>query len=89
LTGAETPVATRGHNSVAPDRLKSIVQRIERLNEEKAGLADDIREIFSEAKSAGYDTRIIRKVIAIRKRDKAERAKEAELIDLYLDAVGG
>jgi uncharacterized protein (UPF0335 family) len=70
------------------DQLKSIVQRIERLEEEKKTIAEDIKEVYGEAKANGYDVKIIRKVIAIRKRDFNERREEETLLDLYLQAVG-
>lgn len=80
--------AKKGTGGVDPGRLKSLIQRIEKLEEEKAALAGDIKEVYSEAKSAGYDTRIMRQVIRIRKMDKADRAEQDELLDLYLNAVG-
>lgn len=83
-----TQPARRGATGVDSGRLKSIIQRIERLEEEKAGIAGDIKEVYSEAKSAGYDTKIIRAVIRLRKLDKADRAEQDELTDLYLNAVG-
>lgn len=70
------------------DQLKSIVERIERLEEEKKTIADDIKEVYAEAKGNGYDVKILRKVVAIRKRDANERAEEEALLDLYLQAVG-
>jgi uncharacterized protein (UPF0335 family) len=70
------------------DQLKSVVQRIERLEEEKATISADIKEVYSEAKANGYDIKILRKVIALRKRDIGERQEEETLIDLYLEAVG-
>jgi uncharacterized protein (UPF0335 family) len=70
------------------DQLKSVVQRIERLEEEKSTIAADIKEVYSEAKANGYDIKILRKVIALRKRDIGERQEEESLIDLYLEAVG-
>jgi uncharacterized protein (UPF0335 family) len=70
------------------DQLKSVVQRIERLEEEKAAIAADIKEVYAEAKANGYDVKILRKVIALRKRDIGERREEETLIDLYLEAVG-
>jgi uncharacterized protein (UPF0335 family) len=73
----------------AEGQLKSLVQRIERLEEEKKALAGDIKEVYAEAKSQGFDTKILRKVIALRKRDTAERAEEDALIELYLGALGG
>lgn len=69
-------------------QLRSIVERIERLEEEKKTIADDIREVYAEAKGNGYDVKIIRKVIAIRKRDANERAEEEAILDLYLQALG-
>jgi uncharacterized protein (UPF0335 family) len=73
----------------AKEQLKSIVERIERLSEEKSALTNDIAEVYVEAKSHGFDVKIIRKVIAIRKKDAAERSTEEEMIDLYLNAVQG
>ena len=73
---------------VQGDQLKSIVQRIERLEEEKKTIADDIKEVYAEAKGTGYDVKVLRKVIAIRKRDANERAEEEAILDLYLQAVG-
>ncbi|MGL4729656.1 MAG: DUF2312 domain-containing protein [Bosea sp. (in: a-proteobacteria)] len=70
------------------DQLKSVVQRIERLEEEKSTISADIKEVYSEAKANGYDVKILRKVIALRKRDLNDRQEEESLIDLYLEAVG-
>jgi uncharacterized protein (UPF0335 family) len=70
------------------DQLKSIVQRIERLEEEKKTITDDIKEVYAEAKANGYDVKVLRKVIAIRKRDLRERREEEAVLDLYLQAVG-
>ena len=72
----------------AKDQLKQLISRIERLEEEKKALAGDIKEVYAEAKAHGFDTKIIRKVVALRKKDKAERDEEEELISLYLSAVG-
>ncbi len=74
--------------SVAADQLKSFIERIERLEEEKAGLAGDIREVFAEAKGNGFDTKVMRKIIAIRKKDHAERQEEDAILDLYMQALG-
>ena len=73
---------------VQGDQLKSIVERIERLEEEKKTIADDIKEVYAEAKGNGYDVKVLRKVIAIRKRDRNERLEEEAILDLYLQAVG-
>ena len=74
--------------NVAKDQLKSIVERIERLEEEKQALAEDIKEVYAEAKGNGFDTKILRKVVRIRKMDAAQRSTEEEMLDLYLSAVG-
>ena len=73
---------------IAGDQLKSIVERIERLEEEKKTIGDDIKEVYAEAKGNGYDVKVLRKVIALRKRDRNERAEEEAILDLYLQAVG-
>ena len=73
----------------AHGQLKSIVERIERLEEEKKTIAGDIKEVYAEAKANGFDTKILRKVVRLRKQDKAKRLEEEALIDLYLSAIGG
>ncbi len=73
---------------ITGDQLKSFVERIERLEEEKAGLAEDIREIFAESKSQGYDPKIMREVLKIRKMNKEDREVQEELITVYLNALG-
>jgi len=75
-------------DSVSADQLKAFIERIERLEEEKAGIAGDIREIFSEAKGNGFDTGVMRKVIALRKKDRAERQEEEAIVELYMQALG-
>ena len=72
----------------AAGQLKSLVERIERLEEEKAALAADIREIYAEAKGHGFDTKIIRQVIRMRRLDKADRQEQEAVLDLYLSALG-
>ncbi len=78
----------KGSGGVDAGRLKSFIQRIEKLEEERAGIGADIKEVFAEAKSSGYDTKIMRQVIRIRKMDKADREEQDELLTLYLNAVG-
>ncbi|MBV8425763.1 MAG: DUF2312 domain-containing protein [Hyphomicrobiales bacterium] len=75
-------------DAVAPDLLKAFVERIERLEEEKTSIAGDVKEVYAEAKAQGFDTKILRKVVALRKRDAAERREEEEILDLYLQALG-
>lgn len=77
-----------GHNSFAKDALKSFFERIERLQEEKDALSADMKEVYAEAKGTGFDTKIMRKVIALRKMDKAELQEMDALLDLYRTAVG-
>lgn len=77
-----------GGTSIAREQLKSIVERIERLAEEKQALADDIKEVFAEAKANGFDTKTLRAVIKIRKQDVSERQEQEALLDLYLQALG-
>jgi uncharacterized protein (UPF0335 family) len=76
-------------NTTAQTRLKTIVERIERLEEDKAAVAGDIKEVFAEAKGEGFDVKILRKVVRLRKQDKAKRQEEEALLDLYLAAIGG
>lgn len=73
---------------VARDQLRAFIERIERLEEEKKAIADDIKEVYAEAKGNGFDTKALRKVIAIRKMDRSERAEQEAIIDLYLHALG-
>ena len=72
----------------AHGQLKSIVERIERLEEEKKTIAGDIKEVYAEAKANGFDTKILRKVIQIRKQDKDERMEQEAILDTYLQALG-
>jgi uncharacterized protein (UPF0335 family) len=73
---------------ISAQRLKSFIERIERLEEEKKTMGADIREVYSEAKSAGFDTKIMRKVISLRRLDTAERQEQEALLQVYIDAIG-
>lgn len=75
--------------AAAQGRLKSFIERIERLEEDKAAVSNDMKEVFAEAKGEGFDVKILRKVIRLRKQDKVKREEEEALIDLYLSAIGG
>lgn len=78
-----------GHNSnVTGARLKSFIERIEKLNEEKQSISDDIKDVYSEAKGTGFDTSTIRKIIALRKMDNEKRREQDEMIELYKSAIG-
>ena len=76
-------------NSTAQSQLKSVIERIERLEEDKAAISADLKEVYLEAKGNGFDVKILRKVIRLRKQDKAKRQEEEALLDLYLSAIGG
>jgi uncharacterized protein (UPF0335 family) len=75
-------------NQAAQGQLKSIIERIERLEVEKAEVAEQIKEVFAEAKGNGFDVKILRKVVRIRKQDRAKRLEEDAILDLYLSAIG-
>lgn len=77
-------VATR----FAKDQLKAFVERIERLEEEKKTISDDIRDVYAEAKGNGFDVKALRAVIRLRKQDKDERAEQEAILDTYLHALG-
>jgi uncharacterized protein (UPF0335 family) len=74
--------------SFAQGQLKSLVERIERLEEDKKTIAADIKEVYAEAKANGFDTKILRKVISIRKKDRHEREEEEAVLAVYLSALG-
>lgn len=86
---ADAPAAAVGHNSgeIAADRLRSIVDRIERLEDERKGIGDDIKEIYLEAKSAGYDVKVLREVIRIRRQDAADVEERETLREVYRRAL--
>lgn len=84
-----------GHNSgdlgmadASDDRLKLLIERIERLEEEKKGIGDDIRDVYAEAKAVGYDTKIMRKVIALRKMKPDDRREQETMLATYMNALG-
>lgn len=72
----------------AQGRLRSIVERVERLEEDKQAIMTDIKEVYAEAKGEGYDVKMLRKVVRIRKQDRAKRQEEDAILDLYLSALG-
>ncbi|OYW78410.1 MAG: hypothetical protein B7Z26_09825 [Asticcacaulis sp. 32-58-5] len=75
-------------NAAAQGRLRTIIERIERLEEDKAVIAGDLKEVYAEAKGEGFDVKILRKVVSLRKKDKVKRQEEEALLDLYLSAIG-
>jgi len=74
--------------AVARDQLRSFVERIERLEEERKTIGDDIKDVYGEAKGTGFDAKILRKVIQIRKQDRDERAEQEAILETYLNALG-
>ena len=75
-------------NQATQGQLKSIIERIERLEQEKTEIAEQIKEDFAEAKGNGFDVKVLRKVVRIRKQDRAKRLEEEAILDLYLSAIG-
>ncbi|PPQ31729.1 DUF2312 domain-containing protein [Rhodopila globiformis] len=87
-SGTKKSDAETGAGGIAVDRLRSLVERIERLEEERKALGSDIKDIYAEAKSAGFDVVVIRQLIKIRKREPAEVEEEETLLDIYRRALG-
>ncbi|MCY1704796.1 MULTISPECIES: DUF2312 domain-containing protein [Pannonibacter] len=79
---------TTDPGGVAADQLRAFVERIERLEEEKKVISDDIKDVYAEAKGNGFDVKILRKVISLRKKQPHEREEEEAILDLYLQALG-
>lgn len=102
LEGRGVPMAERGNEemftmaetgsetsqTVAAGQLRALIERIERLDEEKKTIAEDIKEVFAEAKGTGFDTKAIRTILRLRKKDQAERQEEDAILDLYMAALG-
>lgn len=84
----EAKPETRDVGGVGGERLRSFVERIERLEEEKSHLAEDIKEVYAELKGVGFDAKTIRKIVALRKLDGEKRREADELLDLYKTAIG-
>lgn len=74
---------------LAGTQLRSFIERIERLEEDKKGISEDIKEVYAGAKAVGFDVKVMRKVIAVRKLDKADRQEQESLLDNYLHAIEG
>ena len=75
-------------DSVAQDQLRAFIERIERLEEEKAAITGDIKEVYADAKGNGFDTKVLRKIVSIRKQDQSERMEQEALLELYMSALG-
>ncbi|ACI99528.1 DUF2312 domain-containing protein [Rhodospirillum centenum] len=79
---------TNDVGGIAGDRLRSFIERIERLEEEKKGIQDDIKDIYAEAKGTGFDTKVMRQIIRLRKMEKDDRQELDALLELYMAALG-
>ena len=77
-----------GHNSIAKDQLKSIIERVERLEEDKRAISDDIKDVYSEAKGNGFDAKALRRIVSLRKQDPDKRAEQEAILDTYMHALG-
>ena len=77
-----------GGGTVAADELRLLIERAERLEEEKKGIADDVKDVFAEAKSRGYDGKAIRRIMAIRKKKREEYQEEEAMVEIYMQALG-
>lgn len=77
-----------GHNSVSKDQLKSIIERVERLEEDKAAIGCDIKDVYAEAKGNGYDVKALRRIVSLRKQDPDKRAEQEAILDTYMHALG-
>lgn len=77
-----------GHNSINSPQLRAFIERIERLEEEKRAIADDIKDVYAEAKGTGFDAKIIRKIVSLRRKDIHKRKEEEEILDVYMSALG-
>jgi uncharacterized protein (UPF0335 family) len=80
--------AQAGHNSVSKDQLRAIVERIERLEENKATVASDIKDVYVEAKSNAFDVKAIRTIVRMRKQDAHEREEQETILETYMHAMG-
>jgi uncharacterized protein (UPF0335 family) len=86
---SKTPLKQKPSNSdISGNRLKSFIERVERLEEEKRALAEDIRDVYSEAKGTGFEPKIMRKIVSLRKANLEKRREEQELLELYMSAIG-
>jgi uncharacterized protein (UPF0335 family) len=79
---------TDGSNMIDGGHLRAFIERIEKLEEEKRAIADDIKDVYGEAKGTGFDPKILRKIVSLRRQDKAKREEEEAILELYMSALG-
>lgn len=77
-----------GHNSIDSPQLRAFIERIELIDEERRALAGDIKDVYAEAKGTGFDAKIIRKIVSLRRQDVRKRKEEEEILDVYMSALG-
>lgn len=77
-----------GSNGIAGDQIRAIIERVERLEEEKRTIAEDVKEVYAEAKGNGLDAKVIRKIVSLRRKQLEARREEAAVMSLYLEAIG-
>lgn len=75
-------------DNIAKDQLMAFIERIERLEEDKAAVSGDIKEVYAEAKNSGFESKIIRKIVSLRRKSKEERQEEEALLELYMSSIG-
>jgi uncharacterized protein (UPF0335 family) len=83
-----TKAQKASNSDISGNRLKSFIERVERLEEEKKALSEDIRDVYAEAKGTGFEPKIMRKIVSLRKSNLEKRREEQELLDLYMSAIG-
>jgi uncharacterized protein (UPF0335 family) len=88
MNNVEQPAAKSVADSATGIRLRSFIERLERLEEDKAAVSEDMKEVFSEAKSSGFDVKILRQILKIRKMNEADRAEQETLLEVYMSAIG-
>jgi len=88
MANPEKDAVIGGSEEVNAGHLRAFIERIERLEEEKKALAEDIKDVYAEAKGNGFDVKIMRKIVSIRKQDREKRREEEEILDLYMAALG-
>ena len=88
LDDAPAPAKSQDVGGIAADQLRSIVERIERLEEEKKGIGDDIKDVYAEAKATGYDAKIMRQIVRLRKMKPDDRREMQSILELYKNALG-
>jgi uncharacterized protein (UPF0335 family) len=77
-----------GHNHISKDQIRSVIERVERMEEEKKVIAVDIRDVYAEAKGNGYDVKALRTIVRLRKQDANERAEQETILETYMHAMG-